>query len=120
MDQAPSFSSFIYVALSISVVLAVAMFAAAVLGPWGIGWLYGRFIGRLVPEPARPDTMAAELAAQIGKQGIAKRLMTPSGQVLIEGRSYEAVSEGPAIEAGQAVVIAKATNRQLVVRAVAG
>ena len=120
MDLPLSMSPFILTFVAICVVLALAMFAAAVLGPWGIGWLYGRCGGRLEPIPVQPEAGVADLAAQVGKQGVAKRLMAPSGQVQIEGRSYEAVSEGPAIEAGQAVVVVKVSTRRLVVRAVTG
>jgi membrane-bound ClpP family serine protease len=120
MDQTPSLSPFIYTGIAIFVVLALAMFAAVVFGPLGAGWLFGQIAGRLEPNPVQPEAMAADLAAQVGKQGVAKRLMAPSGQVQIEGRSYEAASEGPAIEAGQAVVVVKVATRRLVVRAVTG
>jgi len=116
MDLPLSMSPFILTFVAIFVVLVLATFAAVVLGPWGIGWLFGRIAGRLEPDLVLPETGAADLAAQIGKQGVAKRLMVPSGQVQIEGRSYEAVSEGPAIEAGQAVVVVKVSTRRLVVR----
>ena len=116
MDQTASLSPFIYMGMAIFVVLALATFVAAVLGPWGAGWLFGRFGGRLEPQPVQSAAMAADLAAQIGKQGVAKRLMVPSGQVQIGGHNYEAVSEGPAIEAGQAVVVVKVSARQLIVR----
>jgi membrane-bound ClpP family serine protease len=116
MEMSPTLSPFIYTGIAIFVMLALATFAAAVLGPWGVGWLFGRIAGRLEPDLVQPETGAADLAAQIGKQGVAKRLMAPSGLVQIEGRSYEAVSEGPAIEAGQAVVVVKVFTRRLVVR----
>jgi len=116
MDLPLSMSPFIRTFVTILVVLFLATFAAAVLGPWGAGWLFGRIAGRLEPDPMRPATDEADLAAQIGKQGVAKRLMVPSGQVLIDGRSYEATSEGPAIEAGQAVIVVKVSTRRLVVR----
>ena len=120
MDQSPSLSPFIYTGMAILVVLALAMFAAVVFGPLVAGWLFGRFGGRLEPNPMQPAADEADLAAQIGKQGVAKRLMMPGGQVRIEGRLYEAVCEGPAVEAGQAVVVVKVSTRRLVVRPVTG
>jgi membrane-bound ClpP family serine protease len=116
MEMSPSLSPFIYTGIAIFVVLALVMFAAVVFGPLGAGWLFGCFGGRLVPQPVQPEAMTADLAAQIGKQGVAKRLMAPSGQVQIDGRAFEAVCEGPAIEAGQAVVVVKISTRRLVVR----
>ena len=71
------------------------MFAAVVLGPLGAGWLYGRFGGRLEPSPIQPAADEADLAAQIGKQGVAKRLMTPGGQVQIEGRALRSSLRRP-------------------------
>jgi membrane protein implicated in regulation of membrane protease activity len=120
MELSASLSPFVYTMFGMLVALALVMFAAAVLSPWVAGWLFGCFGNRLESIPAQSDAMAAELAAQIGKRGVARRLMVPSGQVLIGGRSYEATSEGPAIEAGHAVVVVKVATRRLVVRAVTG
>jgi membrane-bound serine protease (ClpP class) len=51
----------------------------------------------------------------IGKRGSAKTKMLPSGVVVIEGRTYDAVSEGMPIEAGQPIqVVAVRTNRIVV------
>lgn len=48
----------------------------------------------------------------IGETGVAKTKMLPSGIVAINGKTYDAVSEGFAIEPGQAVkVTAVRTNR---------
>jgi membrane-bound serine protease (ClpP class) len=41
----------------------------------------------------------------IGKTGIAKSAMIPSGQILIEGRKYDAVSEGLPIDVGDHVKV---------------
>jgi membrane-bound ClpP family serine protease len=120
MDQTASLSPFIYLGMAIFVALALAMFAVAVLGPWIIGWLYGRCGGRLEQPRLQPDAAAADLTAQIVKQGVARRLMMPSGQVQINDRSYEAISEGPAIEAGQVVVVVKVSTRRLIVRPATG
>ncbi len=52
----------------------------------------------------------------IGKRGVAKTKMLPSGAVVIDGRVYDAIGEGMAIDPGQPVrVTAVRTNRIAVV-----
>ena len=53
----------------------------------------------------------------IGKIGQAKTPMLPSGAVLIDGRTIDAVSQGMAIEAGQDVVVVEVKGNRVVVRA---
>jgi len=48
----------------------------------------------------------------MGKRGVAKTMMLPSGQVVIDGQKYDAVSDGFPIEAGDQVkVVAIKENR---------
>jgi hypothetical protein len=42
--------------------------------------------------------------------------MLPSGLVLIDGKSYEAVTDGMAIEAGQPIIVVNVSTQRLVVR----
>lgn len=80
-------------------------------------------LGRLVvlETPANeddvlPDDPAYRLKDLIGKRGVAKTKMLPSGAIVLEGRVYDALSEGMAIDPGQAVrVTAVRTNRLVVV-----
>ena len=66
--------------------------------------------------PASGGDPQFTLKQLVGKRGTAKRQMLPSGEVVIEGQTYEATSSGMPIEPGQAVrVVAVHTNR-LVVR----
>ena len=60
-----------------------------------------------------PDTPEFRgLKEMIGKRGVAKSMMMPSGVVTIDGRTFDAVGEGTAIEAGETVqVIAVRMNR---------
>ncbi len=52
----------------------------------------------------------------VGKRGVAKTRLLPSGDVKIDGRVYDAMSEGMAIEAGQAVKVVAVRTQRLVVR----
>jgi membrane-bound ClpP family serine protease len=81
-------------------------------------------IGRLImletpqsEDEVLPDTpQHRHLKDLIGKRGVAKTKMLPSGAIVIEGRVYDAFSEGMAIESGQPVrVTAIRTNRVAVV-----
>jgi membrane-bound ClpP family serine protease len=55
------------------------------------------------------------LDALIGRRGTAKSKMLPSGAIVIDGRVYDALAEGMAIEPGQPVrVTAIRTNRLIV------
>ena len=52
----------------------------------------------------------------VGKRGVAKSELLPSGDVVIEGRVYDAVSNGVVISAGQAVRVIDVNTQRLVVR----
>lgn len=52
----------------------------------------------------------------VGKVGIAKSKMLPSGSVQIDGKYVDAISQGQAIDIGQAVVVAEVRANRVVVR----
>jgi membrane-bound ClpP family serine protease len=52
----------------------------------------------------------------VGKRGVAKTKLLPSGDVNIEGQIYDAISDGMAIEAGQAIKVVAVRTQRLVVR----
>ncbi|MGI9516529.1 MAG: NfeD family protein [Pirellulaceae bacterium] len=52
----------------------------------------------------------------IGKQGIARTKMLPSGMVVIDGNKYDAVSEGMAIEPGDPVKVVAIRAFKVIVR----
>jgi membrane-bound ClpP family serine protease len=86
-------------------------------------WPYtpiGRMVVLHVPESddeILPNTpVYRELRDLVGRRGNAKTKMLPSGAVVIDGRTYDAVSDGVAIEPGQPIrVKAVRTNRIIVV-----
>jgi membrane-bound ClpP family serine protease len=64
-----------------------------------------------------PETIAYRgLKELVGRRGQAKGLMLPSGLVLIDGKTYDAVSEGVPIEAGQPILVVSVSTQRLVVR----
>ena len=100
-----------------AVVVPAALFAA-------IKWWPETPIGRLIliPRPKSPDDVLPEtenyrgLKDLVGKRGTARGAMLPSGLVVIDGKTYDAVSEGVAIEANQTVLVVAISTQRLVVR----
>jgi membrane-bound ClpP family serine protease len=80
----------------------------------------GRMI--LIPRPESPDDVLPDtenyrgLKNLVGKRGIARGTMLPSGLVIIDGKSYDAVSEGKPIEANETVLVVGISTQRLVVR----
>ena len=62
------------------------------------------------------STYDSALHALLGRRGIAKCDMHPSGAVSIEGRTYDALTDGLPIEAGEAVKVVDVQMRSLIVR----
>jgi membrane-bound serine protease (ClpP class) len=72
-------------------------------------------------EELLPDTPERRTLRQlVGKLGVAKTLMLPSGAVVIDGRTIDAISEGMPIEAGQQVRVLEVRGNRVVVRAAEG
>jgi membrane-bound serine protease (ClpP class) len=104
--------------LAIMIVVPAALFA-------GIHYWPDTAIGRmvLIPRPSHADEVLPEthqyrgLRELVGKRGTAKSLMLPGGIVQIEGKNYDAISEGTVIEAGQRILVVQISTQRLVVRA---
>jgi len=108
--------------LGVTTVLIPAILAA------GVRWWPHTPIGRmvLITPPEHPDDVLPEteeyrgLTALVGQRGIAKTKMLPSGTVLIEGRSYDAISEGMPIEPQQLIQVVDVRTNRIVVRPTEG
>lgn len=102
--------------LSFIVVTLVAVPAAVALAfkYWPYTPMGRAFLGELPSEEQiRSDDQRREL---VGRVGIAKSKMLPSGSVLVDGRYVDAVSQGSAIDPGQAVVVIEVRGNRVVVR----
>lgn len=106
--------------------LVVTLFVVPAVLASAVRWWPHTPIGQLIliarpedPDDVLPDTEEYRgLKSLIGKIGKSKSKMLPSGDIVIDGRVYDAVSEGMAIDAGATIkVIAVRTNR-IVVRPV--
>jgi len=108
---------------------ATVLLAVCVIVPSAVGatvrWWPDTPIGKLmlVQRPSSSDEVLPESLAYrglkdlVGRRGQAKGLMVPSGQVLIDGKSYDAVSDGMTIEPHQPVIVVAVSTQRLVVRA---
>lgn len=56
------------------------------------------------------------LREMVGKIGVAKTLMLPSGAIVVEGHTIDALSEGMSIEAGQRVRVLEVRGNRVLVR----
>ena len=110
------------VMLGVTTVLIPTILAAAVR------WWPHTPIGRMVlltppenPDEMLPDTEAYRgLTALIGQMGTAKTKMLPSGTIMIEGRNYDAISEGMPIEPRQLIQVVDVRTNRIVVRPAEG
>jgi membrane-bound ClpP family serine protease len=103
--------------------LAVAVVAVPVVLAMAFRFLPDTAIGRrLLPHLPTPDEVLPDseerrrLRGLVGKVGRAKTPMLPSGAVLIEGHTIDAVSEGMAIERDQPVRVIAVRGTRVVVR----
>ncbi|MBC7856389.1 MAG: hypothetical protein IAF94_23405 [Pirellulaceae bacterium] len=80
----------------------------------------GRMI--LIQRPESPDEVLPETEAYrgmqhlVGRHGLAKSLMMPGGVVEVDRKSYDAVSDGMAIEPGTRIVVVAISTQRVVVR----
>ncbi len=99
--------------------VAVPLVVAAV-----INWWPSTPIGRmlLIKRPEHEDDVLPDTeeyrwrTEMVGKTGRAKTDLLPSGHVLIDGRRFDAVSNGVAINAGTPVRVMDVSTLRLVVR----
>ncbi len=104
--------------------IATAVALPTVLG-LAFRWLPTTAIGRrLLPAvPTSKDVLPDSeerraLRALVGRIGRAKSTMLPSGAVIVDGRTIDAVSEGMPIEPGQPVRVIEVRGHRVVVRPV--
>jgi membrane-bound ClpP family serine protease len=106
-----------FILLTVCLVVPSASAAAV---HWWPDTPFGKLI--LIQRPKSSDEVLPETVAYrglkhlVGRRGTAKGLMLPSGLVFIDGKSYDAVSEGVAIEGGQPILVVSVSTQRLIVR----
>ena len=89
--------------------------AIAVALRWWPHTPFGRRIFNL-PVISEEDERSVRWKSLVGQHGTAKSVMLPAGDIVVGGRTYDAVSEGMPIEAGQSVEITRVDGNRIVVR----
>jgi membrane-bound ClpP family serine protease len=108
-------TGFIFVA---STVIAVPLVLALAFKYWPKTPMGKAFIGEL-PTAAEvaPDDPRREL---LGRVGVARSKMLPSGAVEIDGQMIDAMSQGQAVDPGQYVVVIEVRANRVLVRPAKG
>ena len=71
------------------------------------------------PEPVTGfDHEADQLAALVGRQGVASTMLRPAGTIEVDGRTIDALSESEVIESGARVEVIRVTGLKVFVKAV--
>ena len=75
----------------------------------------GRMI--LIPSPDKEGEVAEDVHGHLlGRHGVVRKQMIPNGQVLVDDRVYDAISQGTLIETGTSIVVAAVDGNRIVVR----
>lgn len=106
-------------------ILAISILGLPVVIALGLKWWPYTPIGKrvLLSAPESDDVLPDDpkrraLKSLVGKVGRARSQMLPSGSVLIEGRTIDAVSEGLPIEPDQPVQVVAVHGMEVIVRPV--
>jgi membrane-bound serine protease (ClpP class) len=98
-------------------VIAVPTLLGLAFKYWPLTPMGKAFLGEVPDgEEMAPHDFRRDL---VGKVGIARTKMLPSGAVELEGQMYDAVSRGAAIEPGQRVVVYEVKGNRMIVRPLA-
>lgn len=106
------------------IMLIVTAIILPVVIVMAVKWWPHTPLGRLIllPRPENPDDVLPDteeyrgLESLIGQIGVARCKMLPSGVVKIGRKTYEAVSDGLAVDEGQHVKVIDVRTHRLVVR----
>jgi membrane-bound ClpP family serine protease len=107
-----------------TIVLLMICIIVPSAGAAAVRWWPDTPIGKLVliQRPRSADEVLPETVAYrglkdlVGRRGKSRGLMVPSGSVVIEGKTYDAVSEGMPIEPNQSIIVISVSTQRLVVR----
>jgi membrane-bound serine protease (ClpP class) len=94
--------------------LAVPSVLALAFKIWPMTPLGKAFLGELPrEEDLKPVDTRREL---VGRWGVARSKMLPSGSVLVDGQWLDAVAQGDAVEPGEPVIVVEVRGNRVVVR----
>lgn len=107
-------------AFVVTTVVAVPSVLATAVKVWPETPMGRRFLlGVPTPEDVMPDSpLRRELKSLVGKFGVAKSMMLPSGVVQVDDQMVDAIGQGVAIEPGQRIRVIEVRGTRVVVRPV--
>lgn len=107
---------------------AIVLLAECIIVPASVSaavrWWPDTPIGKLmlIQRPRTSDEVLPETVAYrglkdlVGRRGQSKGLMMPGGSVIIDGKTYDAVSEGQPIDPHQPIIVVGVSTQRLVIR----
>jgi membrane-bound serine protease (ClpP class) len=106
-----------------TIMMVVTIVVVPLVVSGAVRWWPHTPIGRMIvlgipasEDEVLPDTLEYRtLGELVGKRGVAKTKMLPSGVVLIDGESYDASSDGTAIDPGQPIRVTAVRANRIVV-----
>ena len=103
----------------------IALVAVAVIVPvvvtMMLKWWPETAIGKMILIPDRDRDLDAEPnphAHLVGRHGVVRKQMMPNGQIMVDDRNYDAVSQGTLIEVGIPIMVVTADGNRILVRPV--
>jgi len=104
-------------ALLVVIVVGLPFLIWYMLKIWQVTPIGRRMLLDPAEDPAlAPDEVLEQHKTLLGKIGTAKSLMMPGGMIEVEGRSYDAVSEGMPIDPGTPIEVVHVDGINLTVR----
>lgn len=104
-------SGLVFVLVSL---IAVPLLLAGAFKVWPHTPMGKAFLGEL---PTEDELKPIDLRRQlVGRVGVAKSKMLPSGSVLVDGQWLDAIAQGSFIEAGEPIVVVEVRANRVVVR----
>jgi membrane-bound serine protease (ClpP class) len=99
-------------------VLALPLLLALMVKVWPSTPIGRRIlIGRMTEEEVLPQSQHfSEVRQLVGMLGVAKTKMLPSGMIVINGKKYDAVSDGFAIDPGQPIKVVDVKGNRILVQ----
>ncbi len=108
----------------VGVILAIAVLLPFLFTAFVRLWPHTPIGRRVLIQPPRKEELLPEgegyddLEQLVGRRGVAKTPMLPSGLVQIEGRKYDAISQGAPVDAGDRIEVVAIKTRKIIVRKV--
>jgi membrane-bound ClpP family serine protease len=104
-------SGLVFVLVSL---IAVPMLLAGAFKVWPHTPMGKAFLGEL---PSEDELKPIDVRRQlVGRVGVAKSKMLPSGSVLVDGQWLDAIAQGSFIEAGAPIIVVEVRANRVVVR----